>query len=69
MGCSSSLEFEIALLGSINLGGIFLMRLKFEHALLVRGWDVFETTYPDSLVSMIFQADSVRDRFSPLYWQ
>ena len=34
------------------------MCLKFEHALLVRTCDVFETTYSGSLVSMVFQAGS-----------
>ena len=39
------------------------MNFKFEYALL-RSCDVFETTYPGSLVSMTFQAGSVRDCFS-----
>ena len=42
------------------------MRLKFEHALLVHTCDVFETTYPDSLVSMAFQAGSVGSFFFTL---
>ena len=42
------------------------MRLKSEHALLVRTCDVFETTYPGSLVSMVFQAGSIGSFFFTL---
>ena len=35
------------------------MSLKFEHALLVRICDIFETTDLVSLASMVFQAGSV----------
>ena len=42
------------------------MRLKFEHALLVRTCDVFEPTYPGSLVFVVFQAGSVGSFFSTL---
>ena len=42
------------------------MRFKFEHALLVRTCDVFETTYPGSLVSMVCQAGSVGSFFFAL---
>ena len=50
--------------------GYFSCGLKFEHALLVRNCDVFETAYPPgSLVSIISQGGSVRDHFSPPCWQ
>ena len=42
------------------------MHLKFEHALMVRTCDVFETVYSGSLVSQVFQADSARLFFSIL---
>ena len=48
---TSSLRFEVSHLGRINQREIFLMRLKLEHALLVRTCDVFEPAYPGSLVS------------------
>ena len=67
---TSSCNSEISLLGSINQGEVFLVLLKLKHAVLVRICDVFETTYPGSQVfSLIFQAGSVGDRFSPLCWQ
>ena len=43
-----------------------IMRLKFEHALLVHTRGVIETTYPGSLVYMIFQAGSVGSFFFTL---
>ena len=42
---------EASRLERINQGWIFLMRLKLEHALLVRTCDVCEIAYPGSLVS------------------
>ena len=42
------------------------MRLKFEHALLVRTCNVFETVYPDSLVSKVVQVGSVISYFFTL---
>ena len=36
------------------------MRLKFEHALLVRTRDVLQIAYPGSLVSKILQVGNVR---------
>ena len=64
MGWTSSLKFETLLLECIKR--ISLCVLEFEHALLVRTCDVFETTYPVSLVSMVFQVGSVGSFFFTL---
>ena len=41
-------------------------RFTFEHVLLVRTCDVFESTYFGSLVSKVFQVGSVRSFFFAL---
>ena len=48
---TSSLKFEVSLLGRINQDGSSSCVFKLEHALLVHTCDVFETAYPGSLVS------------------
>ena len=42
MAGTSSFKSEVSLLGRINQRGIFPCALKFEHAMLVNTWDVFE---------------------------
>ena len=48
-------QLEISLLGCINQGGIFLMRLKFEHALLVRTCDVYVVWVSQVLMRLKFE--------------
>ena len=40
---TSSLKSGVSLLERINYGGAFSCVLKFEHAVLVSTWDIFES--------------------------